>query len=356
MSMRMSMRAVLFCVPSLFLVGCLHNPQTVQQPGTDIQSFIEVWEQYEELYPLFDHKGIDWKETGHRYFPLAAQCENEDELLLVIAEMLGELEDPSIRLSNFATEEFIWTFSREYNSNYDMDVLVDYYLEPNGWAGWQDGYSEGFGWCDPSVLPYAFMDTIPYTDSLPVGLDSLDAFVAACIENDLPAIILDIRMNPYGDTRYGDVCGHEFMGRFTDHSRPGAIYRSRSGPEYDQYYDQRPAVYPAGPGQYTGTVILLVGENSRNSCESMTANFINFPNVVLVGNTTGGSVSTTSNVQISDLWYVRVVRTTVLTYLKYWIEGAGIPPDIYVEATESDFAAGIDPVLDYAIELLGEYR
>ncbi len=85
-------------------------------------------------------------------------------------------------------------------------------------------------------------------------------------------------------------------------------------------------------------------------------NLINFPNVVLVGDTTGGSVSALSNVEIADLWYTQVVQKTILTYQKHWIEGAGIPPDFYVKSTESDFAAGIDPVLDFALELLEEYR
>lgn len=333
-----------FTFPVLVFLGCLHSPQAIEEPATDIQGFINIFEACENKCPYFAHKGTDWKEIGAHYYLMAVQCETQDELLEVIAEMLAELNDPAIHL--FKYDDLVYPYTREYETNYDMDVLIDHYLEQNGWAGWEEGYSNGFGWCDPSVLPYAFMDTIP-------GLiaDSLDAFVAECIELDVPAVILDIRMNPVGAQR-----GEGLMGRFADKPYPGAIYRSRSGPEYDQYHDLRPAVYSAGPSQYTGTVILLVGENCRNMSENMTANFINFPNLVLVGDTTGGSVSALSGVKVNDYWYAKVPSTTILTYDKHWIEGAGIPPDFYIEATETDFAAGIDPVLDYAIEMLEEYR
>ncbi|MCK5035119.1 MAG: hypothetical protein KAS73_04430, partial [Candidatus Sabulitectum sp.] len=122
----------------------------------------------------------------------------------------------------------------------------------------------------------------------------------------------------------------------------------------DQYWDDRPAVFPAGSQQYTGTVFLLVGENCNDKSENMTANFMNFPNVVLVGDTTRGSVSYVSLKSITENWKCAVVKETILTNGKHWIEGAGIPPDVFVEVTEADFAAGVDPVLDLAIEMLEE--
>ncbi len=337
----------------LIFLGCLHSPQALEDPVLDMQGFINVFEAYEAYCPYFAHKDINWKELAALYYPMASESVTELEYIEVIAEMLAELQDPAIYLCMYdewgEIVETVYPYSQEYEKNYDMDVLVEHYLEPNGWAGWNEGYSEGFGWCDPSVLPYLFIDTIPDIQ-FPYALDDLDFFIAECIELDVPAVIIDIRMNPFG---YGvRTCAHELMGRFTDKSRAVAIYRSRSGSEYDQYWDNRPAVFPAGTAQYTGTVILLVGENCINKSENMAANFMNFPNVVLVGDTTGGSVSALSTISVSDNWKCEVVIETILTNGKHWIEGAGIPPDFYVEATQADFAAGVDPVLDYAIDML----
>ena len=353
------MRRMFLAVPLLIFLGCLHSPIAVEDPVLDMQGFIDVFEGYEEYCPYFAHKEIDWKELTALYYPMVSQCETEDEYIEVIIEMLAELQDPAISLRKYnelgELLETVYPYIQEYDVNYDMNVLVEHYLEPNGWAGWEDGYCEGFGWCDPSLLPYVFLDTLPSSPN-DSSLVFLDSFVAECIELDVPGVIIDVRMNPCGGGGRHS-CAHQLMGRFTDHSRAVAIYRSRSGPEYDQYWDDRPAVFPAGSQQYTGTVFLLVGENCNNNSENLTANFMNFPNVVLVGDTTRGSVSGAFSIAtVTENWKCQVVRETILTNGKHWIEGAGIPPDVFVEVTEADFAAGVDPVLDLAIEMLEEIR
>jgi len=353
--MKIRQLAVLLLVSA----GCLRSPQAVESPTEFTEGYISVFEKYESKCPYFAHKAFDWKALGYTYFDLVAECSTEDEAIDLISDMLAELQDPFIRIiRNYGggNRGVTYPFTREYYSNYDMDVLVENYLEPNGWAGWEDGYVQGFGWCDPSVLPYFFLDTLPTSEYTSAALDSLDVFIVNCIALDVPAVIVDVRMNPFGcsENLFGSS-GMSFMGRFTGKSRPGAIYRSRDGLEYDMYIDRRPAVFQAGAQHYTGTVIVLVGENCISWSENMLANFINFPNVVLVGDTTGGSVSTGYEVSVTQHCRCTVVSGTILTYDKLWIEGAGLPPDIFVEATEADFAAGVDPVLDYAISMLNGY-
>ncbi len=337
----------------LLITGCLHNPQTVEEPFEGIQGFSNIFEGYEEFCPYFAYKGINWVEITSEYYPEAASSTSDEEFLAVISDMLAELQDPAINLfevdSQWQIVDIIYPFSITIEPNYDMDVLLDNYLPQYGWAGWEDGYVEGLGWCDPDILPYLFLDSIPGAGQQ-YALAALDAFVADCILLDVPAVIVDIRMSS------SSTGSNSFIGRFAEKSYPGAIYRSRNGPEYDQYTDSRPVTYPSGPKQYTGIVYLLVGENCRHRAEIITASFLNFPNVVLVGDTTGGSVSMLGNIRpVIGNWWCAVPSVTILTYDKHWIEGNGIYPDILINATEADFAAGVDPVLDYAIEMLDSY-
>ena len=344
---------------SLFFAGCLHTPYAIEDPIMDIDGFVQVYEEYQAECPYFAYKGINWIEIMEEHYTEATLCENEDELAEVLGDMLAPLHDPAIRLDKWVIIDEVSThvdsilpYVQEYDVNYSMEVLEDVYLEQYGWAGWSNGYRSGFGWCDPENLPYMFINRIPSSNAIEV-LDSLDAFIAECIELNLPAVIVDIRMNPYGGLEQeSGICGKEFLGRFADRSHKGAIARTRSGSEYDQYYDLHSTFFPEGPAQFTGTVILLVGENCCRDAENMIASSISFPNVVLVGETTRGSVSSYRNSDFSDNWNVGVVYRTILTKEKEWIEGNGIPVDHIVEATEADFAAGIDPVLDYAIEML----
>ncbi len=348
-----------FCSLILVFFGCMHSPQELPENSPDIEGFTAIFEKYEEFCPYFVHKDLDWASIGEEYFTLANNCQTEDAMAEVVAEMVSLLEDPTIRLTFYDPITFeyyvIFPFSQGYFSNYNMDVLVNNYLLPHGWAGWEEGYVEDFGWCPPEILPYIFLNEFPDSGT-PSALNSLDSFVTKCNSLELPAVIIDIRMNPEGLLESTGACAHSFMGRFAAKSYPGAIYRSRSGPEYDQYVDARPAVFKAGEEQFTGTVILLIGENCIQDSENMTANFINFPNVVLVGDTTGGSVSfAKAGTAISERWSCGYVNKTILTYNSHWIEGNGIYPDIVVETSPADLAAGIDPVLDYAIEMLDSF-
>ena len=83
------------------------------------------------------------------------------------------------------------------------------------------------------------------------------------------------------------------------------------------------------------------------------------PHVTIIGDTTGGGGNTPGYLTeqywpVWDLWDITCPFSRVLKADSTSIEGVGIYPDIYVEATEEDFAAGEDPVLEYAIQWIGE--
>jgi C-terminal processing protease CtpA/Prc len=84
----------------------------------------------------------------------------------------------------------------------------------------------------------------------------------------------------------------------------------------------------------------------------MAVNLSYFPYVTLIGDTTAGCITETISLRLSSLWFVKIGTGTVLAQDFQWIEGAGIAPDYNVEVSEADFEAGIDPVLEFAIELL----
>lgn len=349
------MKAVkaILAVIVLLSLGCLHEPEMVHEPKIDIAAFVSVWELFEKDYPLFVYKDINWMDVGDAYYSRAEEVETSEEMMMLAAEMMAELQDPALFIITPA-EDTIWTYEREYQSNVDMSVLMENYLQPNGYAG----NVGGFAWCDPDVLPYAYFDTIPaYGDSV---LEYFDAFIEQCVLSEVPAVIIDVRMNPVGKRTGDGWYDQSVMGRFLDYSRAGAIYRYRLGPEYYQYGDLHPAIDVAGQFQHTGTVYVLAGGGCTQAAEDFAANMENFPNTVLIGENTAGSSSNTNRESFftgveSDRWTVSIGYMTILTHDHQWVEGVGVEPDIVVEATEADFAAGVDPVMEYAMNLLDQY-
>ncbi|PKO06743.1 MAG: hypothetical protein CVU41_05250 [Chloroflexi bacterium HGW-Chloroflexi-3] len=57
------------------------------------KSFTKLWQAMDKAYPYFELKGVDWDQTYEMYHPLVQDAANDQEYYLVIAHMLGELED-----------------------------------------------------------------------------------------------------------------------------------------------------------------------------------------------------------------------------------------------------------------------
>jgi hypothetical protein len=338
----------------LAVCGCLHDPEGPPVPGCDMTSFIKSWETMESMYPLFIHKGIDWTEAAQAYYLQGTECTTEDELIQLAAEMTGLLEDPALFFYDRETGDTVFSFTRNYEINVDMDVLVENYLEERGYRG----VVQGFGSCDPAIFPYIYFEHLPdeLTDTLAVP--AFDAFIQECVDLELPAVVIDLRMNPQypsgGFTGYSKLV----MSRFMPRAKVSAVYRVRCGPGYGMLTDYHPWIQPGGNAQFLGDVYLLVGDGCNHAAEDIAVNLSHFDNFCLVGDTTSGDITITAAVALnaeSD-WRMKYGFVTVLTNNYHWVQDVGIPPDVHIEAGPGDFAAGVDPVMEYVIQAIGAGR
>ncbi len=68
--------------------------QNIPMIGNNYEkSFTKLWKAMDKAYPYFDLKGVDWNQTYEKYHPMVLDVTNDQEYYLVIAHMLGELED-----------------------------------------------------------------------------------------------------------------------------------------------------------------------------------------------------------------------------------------------------------------------
>ena len=323
----------------LLLASCMETPMGVTPSNPRIEDFLTVWEEFEEFYPEFPIKGMNWEQSYGRYLPAAEAAATPDEMMLeVILPMLAELQDCHVWLSS-PGKDFYYTYEPEIDENYDIEVLLYNYLYPNDFTGW----SGGVGYCPPDRLPYLSINV--WLEDL--NMDRIDEFVGM-LPQGCPGIIIDVRMNPGGNNM---LC-QEVAGRFAQETVLSWMARSRSGPDYDDcdYYDV--STTPAGPLQFDGTVLLLIGEYCASSTEDFICSMMNLPNVVMLGDTTIGAGCCPYWVELTNRWQFTAVSWSTRTADNQPVEWLGIAPDICVEATEEQFGQGIDPVLDYAIAML----
>jgi C-terminal processing protease CtpA/Prc len=73
------------------------------------------------------------------------------------------------------------------------------------------------------------------------------------------------------------------------------------------------------------------------------------PNVTLVGDRTVGATANPGTFPLANGWSYTVSRWIEYTADNAVIEDNGISPDVFVPASAADFAAGRDPVIDWAL-------
>jgi carboxyl-terminal processing protease len=99
-------------------------------------------------------------------------------------------------------------------------------------------------------------------------------------------------------------------------------------------------------------VVVLVDRGSASASEIVAAALQDSDRAQLVGETTFGKGTVQEWTTLEGAGGFRLTIAKWLTPDQRWIHGEGVKPDIAV-AVPADIAAGEDPVLDRALELLG---
>jgi len=335
-------------VASLPLFSCIDDPPTHPEI-IDYQSYIEmVWELYDQKYVAFDEKAVDWDALLDEYMQLAENVASYDEMSDLLAEMVGKLEDKNSWFLA-SSQGIIPIYSPDIEINWVDSVLMNL-LEPWDFQ-WDTNYTVGVMWghCVIDSVPYFAIRHFNYYFTYQGFRDEIQSNLRA------PGMIIDIRMSD--DVSLTPVL--QIPSVFADQPREAFLTQHRTGPEHcDLSQLSAYSISPVGL-TFTKPVVLLVGEQNIGPAEAFASVMGQMPHVTIIGDTTGGGGNTPGFFsQINwPLWedrYITCPFARVFTADTVSIEGNGILPDIYVQTTPADFLDGHDPVLEYAIEWIGE--
>ncbi len=154
-------------------------------------------------------------------------------------------------------------------------------------------------------------------------------------------IIIDLRNNPGGYLTTAVEVASEFIDT-------GVIL-------YEKYGDGKRDEYKAlGHGRATNIpLVVLINEGSASASEILAGALQDYGRATLVGVKSYGKGSVQNWQPLSnDQGAARVTIAKWLTPKERAIDHIGLTPDVYVEITADDFAAGRDPQLDAAVETL----
>jgi carboxyl-terminal processing protease len=160
---------------------------------------------------------------------------------------------------------------------------------------------------------------------------------------------VDVRDNPGGT----DDVAEPIAARFYDQPRIFRTVRYRNGPAHDDFTEPRDdELEPAGARRFAGPVALLTNRGTFSSGETLVVALRTLPNVVIVGDTTGGGAGNPIHRELPNGWRYRVPRWVVFTADGFNYEGIGLPPDVALGDTDAALAAGHDLILETAMAAL----
>jgi carboxyl-terminal processing protease len=154
-------------------------------------------------------------------------------------------------------------------------------------------------------------------------------------------LIFDLRYNGGGYLYQGIAVASEFLPKDVtvvyEKSSDGSLQENKS----------------SGVGVATDIpMVVLVNEGTASASEIVSGALQDYGRATLVGVVTYGKGSVQSINMLSNDGAVAVTSAEWLTPQKRLIQGIGLTPDVYVELTQADFDAGLDPQLDAAVETL----
>ncbi len=332
------------------LVGCEKMILGPDPGNTPKENFEVLWRTLDENYALFGVRGINWDSLHAVYGARVTSSTSETELWNVATGLLSQLDDGHVVLVNGDN-------SRGFNASslvgrarddFSLSVISGRYLSGAASAGagvFTYGKIRGTNIGYVHVATYTASGGGNGTDWA-YDIDKIVSELSAC-----DGMIMDVRNNG-GGLR---VTGNTINAVFLDREITYFLSKRKTGPGHSDFGEPVPVFLAPRPGapRFTKSIIVLTNRFSASGAEYTAQLFKNLPYAKLIGDTTFGALGEITNVaQMPNGWIFWYPCTLTVAPDGTSPEGKGIVPDILVENSAADIAAGRDRVLERAVSEL----
>jgi len=157
-----------------------------------------------------------------------------------------------------------------------------------------------------------------------------------------PAVVIDLRRNPGGETFSLGIS----IGEFFDHAVDCGTFIGRTGSRSVKNSWQ------LGSANYRGKVVVLVDAGTASAGEIFSAVLQDHGRATIVGRRTAGAVLASWFYRLPDGGELQLSREDYVAPKGRRIEGNGVEPDIVVPRTLDDMRSGRDRDLEQALDVL----
>lgn len=330
--------------------GCVTDPCSVGEPDSLFSEYILVWDLIDTYYPGFFAKdNVDWDEAYLKYREAATNLTSRDELVDLCLQLMSELEDQNLSLRDSEGTRYE-SWNQGDFVNWDLSVWMEYMRSWIGPSSLPPGVTlQVFG--AQAVYPVSVGNLgYLYISDMGEAFSWLDFFEVTNEVHYRDGLIIDLRMcGESGSSTHA----YYACGRFIEESAPGYYRVFRVGPgRNDMGNLLTVSAFRNGAWQFTNPIVLLTGRYTQGAAEQLVLLLRTQPHVTVIGDTTAGFANPTISYNLTEDWSIQIPELVSYSLDTTLILNCGIAPDIFIPVSEADFAAGIDPVIDAAIEML----
>lgn len=335
-----SVRKYLYILSLFLCISCVK--EEITSSDTIRGNFEALWQLMDQRYCFFDYKkehlGVDWDEIHERYAAKLSPDMTSQQLFEVLCNMIGELRDGHVNLSAVYDLGRNWSYYEDYDRNYDAEVVEQY-------------LGKGNDYLIASSLKYRILDdNIAYVRcpsfENPLGDGNLSLmfdYLKGC-----NGLILDVRNNGGGSLDTAD----KLASRFTNEKMLVGYVYHKTGKGHNDFSKPEPVyVAPSDGVRWQKKTVVLTNRETFSAANDLVKSMKCFPNVTVMGDTTGGGSGMPFNQELPNGWGLRFSAVVFLDANRNHTE-FGIAPDIPVSLNPEDVLKGKDTIIEAARSFL----
>ncbi|MCK4505676.1 MAG: hypothetical protein KAW14_08675 [Candidatus Aegiribacteria sp.] len=326
--------------------GCLPDPYSIGEPDSLFSEYVLVWDLVDRHYAcFFANENVDWDQVYQILKPEAENLQNRDQLKDICLELMSSMMDQNLILRDSAGTR-LDSWSEGDFLNWDLTVWMDYMQE---WFQVFHMDLEAYGATVINIISTEKVGYV-YLSDLGNGFNMVEFYSATNAVADCSGIILDLRM--CGESGF-EINAHYASGRFVENLALSYYRAFRVGPgrndmgELDEVW-----AHKNGAWQFTNPIIILTGRFTQGAGEQLVLFLRSQEHVTVIGDTTAGFANPAVSFNLTEGWSIEIPSMVTYSLGGTLLMNSGIAPDILIEVSEADFAAGVDPVLDAALEMV----
>lgn len=316
------MRLVWLFLFLLVFEGCEKTLFKDEPANTPTACFETFWNDFDRFYGQFDIRKVNWDSIYTVYRPKISSSTTEKELFKICDDLIQILKDGHVNLySPIGTASYYNLFPLTYTGGWSTNTAN--YIS---FSSLQNGVIES-GEVNSTNLAYIRIKTF-YSNEFG-NSDSKYSIIDEIIQqyNSKDGLIIDIRGNGGGNGTNAITVAS----RFADRRYLYFKQRYKSGPgkndfsEWVNFY-----INKQGKLQYTKPVVVLMGKYTYSAAELFVSAMSVFPNVTLVGDTTGGGIGNPVYRELQNGWTYRLSTSIGAMANGHIIDGKGILPEVVI--------------------------